>query len=88
MYTSSMDSDVNQIRPLLWALKASLDGCSAESKYQPRTARARFGSGSNLWDDALQARPLSADRTGSPAAASGKREYLKDLPETFDDFGL
>jgi hypothetical protein len=24
----------------------------------------------------------------SPAAVSGKREYLKELPETFDDFGL
>ena len=32
--------------------------------------------------------PLSADRTGSPAAVSGKREYLKELPEAFDDFGL
>jgi hypothetical protein len=32
--------------------------------------------------------PLSADRTGSPAAVSGKREYLKELPETFDNFSL
>jgi hypothetical protein len=39
-------------------------------------------------DDTLQGPARSADRTGSPAAVSEKREYLKVLPDTFDDFGL
>jgi hypothetical protein len=36
----------------------------------------------------LPGRPRSADRTGSPAAVSQRREYFKYPPETIGDFSL
>jgi hypothetical protein len=64
-----------------WAKKANDRRGSASSAFPAcRRPRRRIGR------VALQARPGTADRTGSPAAVSQKREFFKCPPETIGYF--
>lgn len=64
------------------------DDCLYRAAVPTRNSNFDSGQGGELGEIPLQAPPLSADRTRSPAAVSRKREYFGEPPETFDEFAL